>query len=101
MVSQYRLTVKQQFVYEFLQRFFAEHHHSPLIREVQEGCQITSYKSALDRLGALERKGFIRRIPNKHRGIKLVRRAAEVTADVTISTSQPLKAEGAEEQVGV
>ena len=70
------LTEKQQTVLKFLRDYFTEHHQSPLIREIQLGCQITSYKSALDRLNALERKGLIRRAPNKHRGIKLVRRAA-------------------------
>lgn len=59
---------------EFLKYYFDEHHRSPLIREIQLGCQITSYKSALDRLNALERKGLIKRASNKHRGIKLVRK---------------------------
>jgi len=63
-------------VLDFIQRYFDHYRHSPLIREIQLGCQITSYKSALDRLNALERKGLIRRLPNKHRGIKLVRKAA-------------------------
>ena len=68
------LTGKQQTVLGFIQRYFAEHRISPLIREIQTGCQITSYKSAIDRLNALERKGFIKRASNKHRGIRLVRR---------------------------
>ena len=65
---------------EFIQHFYAEHRHSPLIREVQAGCQITSYKSVLDRLNALERKGYLKRIPNKHRGIRLIRRSVEPQA---------------------
>ncbi|MBI2495529.1 MAG: hypothetical protein HYY58_03900 [Candidatus Omnitrophica bacterium] len=69
------LTQKQQTVFEFLQRYVSEHQGSPLIREIQQGCQITSYKSAIDRLNALERKGYIRRTPNKHRGITLTERA--------------------------
>lgn len=68
------LTSKQQTVFEFIERYFAEHRRSPLIREIQSGCQIVSYKSVLDRLNALERKGFIKRIPNKHRGVRLSRR---------------------------
>ena len=67
------LTQKQQAVLEFIRRHVAEHRRSPLIREIQDGCQILSYKSAVDRLNALEHKRFIRRIPNKHRGIRLVR----------------------------
>ena len=71
------LTQKQQTLLDFLSRYFNEYGRSPLIREIQSGCQISSYKSALDRLNALERKGLIRRAPNKHRGIKLVRKALE------------------------
>jgi len=61
-------------VFDFVQRYFVEHRKSPFIREIQLACQIASYKSALDRLNALERKGFIRRAPNKHRGIKLLKK---------------------------
>ena len=61
-------------MFEYIQVYLAEHRKSPLIREIQSGCQITSYKSAIDRLSALEHKGFIKRVPNKHRGIKIVRR---------------------------
>ena len=69
------LTQKQQAVLAFIQRYFGEHRRSPFIREIQLGCQIVSYKSALDRLNALERKGFIKRLTNKHRGIRIVRKA--------------------------
>lgn len=73
-LSKLSLTLKQQAVFEFIQKYFDEHRRSPLIREIQFACQIASYKSAIDRLNALERKGVIRRLPNKHRGIKLPRR---------------------------
>ena len=68
------ITQKQQALFDFVQRYMAEHHRSPFIWEIQAGCQIVSYKSAVDRLNALERKGLIKRIPNKHRGIKLIKR---------------------------
>ena len=64
----------------FIERYFEKHRCSPLIREIQADRQIASYKSAIDRLNALERKGFIRRIPNKHRGIKVIRRVLEPQA---------------------
>lgn len=67
------LTHKQQTVLEFIQGYLGEFRRSPLIREIQAGCQIVSYKSAIDRLNALERKGYIKRAPNKHRSIKLVK----------------------------
>ena len=68
------VTQKQQALLEFLHRYLREHPHGPFIWEIQAGCQIVSYKSAVDRLNALERKGIIKRIPNKHRGIKLDKR---------------------------
>lgn len=86
------LTSKQQTLYEFIVHYISEHHQSPLIREIQAACQITSYKSAVDRLNAVERKGFIRRLPNKHRGIKLAQRMAASTPQLpeTVSLQQPL-----------
>ena len=81
------LTQKQQTVFDYIQVYIAEHRHSPLIREIQTACQIVSYKSAIDRLSALEHKGFIRRIPNKHRGIKIVKRLLR-DSPVTQETAQ-------------
>jgi len=76
-VAKLILTAKQQVVFDFIQRYFEEHRMSPLIREVQVGCQIASYKSAIDRLNALEHKRYIRRAPNRHRGIRLLRKMLE------------------------
>ena len=67
----------------FIQGYLAEHSRYPLIREVQAGCRIVSYKSALDRLNALDRKGYIKRLPNKHRGIRLMRKAPPQAAAKT------------------
>lgn len=75
-----RLTAKQEIVLDFIRRYIAEHQLAPLIREVQVGCQIASYKSTVDRLNALERKAYIKREPNTHRGIQLVRRRVDVPA---------------------
>jgi SOS-response transcriptional repressor LexA len=70
------LTKKQHAMLASIERYFDEHRCSPLIREIQAACQIASYKSAIDRLNALEHKGFIKRVPNKHRGIRLIKKAA-------------------------
>ena len=90
-MTQRTLTEKQQTVFDFIHRYLSEHRRSPLIREVQLGCQIASYKSAIDRLNALERKRFIKRVPNKHRGIKLLRHPPE--PQVTPLPAEP-EAEG-------
>ncbi|MBI4323039.1 MAG: hypothetical protein HY596_02040 [Candidatus Omnitrophica bacterium] len=66
-----KLTQKQQTVLAYLQRYIGEHRRSPFLREIQDACRIASYKSVIDRLNALERKGFIKRTPNKHRAIHI------------------------------
>jgi len=63
---------------DYIAGYLAEHQRSPLIREIQAGCQIASYKSVMDRLGALERKGYIKRAPYKHRSVQLVSPPAEI-----------------------
>lgn len=83
------LTGKQRTLLDFIQRYFDEHRQSPFIREIQAGCQIASYKSALDRLNALERKGFIKRAANKHRGIKVLRRAPEMASAAQAILEEP------------
>ena len=83
------LTRKQHVLLAFVQRYFDEHRRSPLIREVQLGCDIASYKSAIDRLNALERKGLIRRVPNKHRGIRLIRKAVEAASKPLTQLTEP------------
>lgn len=65
------MTEKQLAVFQFIRKYMETHGQSPLIREIQLGCQISSYKSAVDRLNALERKGLIWRLANKHRGIRI------------------------------
>ncbi len=79
---------------EYIQRYIAEHGCAPLIREIQDGCQIASYKSTVDRLNALERKGFIRRRPNIHRGIRVRQRlelqpAGAVTSGEAETSCEP------------
>lgn len=72
----------------FIQQYMRERRISPLIREVQSACQISSYKSAVDRLNALEHKGFIKRTPNKHRGIRMLSQAVEQISDIEIPLAQ-------------
>ena len=79
-LSRDTLTQKQRSVLEFIEQYVLEYKRSPFIREVQTGCQIASYKSVVDRLNALERKGYIKRTASKHRGIRVTRRAAELQA---------------------
>ncbi len=70
-MSKYFLTEKQHGVYTFIKDYMERNNRSPYIREIQEGCGISSYKGAIDKLMALERKGYIKRRLNKHRNIAL------------------------------
>ena len=65
------LTAKQGEVFDYIKDYIEKNNTSPYIREIQEGCGIISYKSAVDKLLVLEKKGFIKRELNKHRGIKI------------------------------
>lgn len=65
------LTVRQSEVYNYIKGYIEKNNIAPFIREIQEGCGIASYKAAVDKLLVLEKKGFIRRELNKHRGIKV------------------------------
>lgn len=65
------LTPNQAKVYFFTRDYIALNRRSPYLREIQQACNIKSHKSVIDRLIALERKGYIKRKINQHRGIKL------------------------------
>jgi repressor LexA len=70
-MEKYVLTRKQTEVYNYIKEYIDKNTISPYIREIQEGCKIQSYKSAVDKLLALEKKGYIKRTLNKHRSIVL------------------------------
>ena len=65
----YSLTSRQQEVLAFVREYIEKNKQAPYIREIQQGCGILSYKAAVDKLLSLEKKGYIRRVLNKHRGI--------------------------------
>lgn len=70
-MEQAKLTKKQKCVYDFIRRYVETNKQAPYIREIQDACEIVSYKSAVDKLLALEKKGYIQRTLNKHRSIKI------------------------------
>ena len=71
MMQQPKLTKKQKAVYDFIKKYMQAKDNAPYIREIQAACHIQSYKSAVDKLLALEKKGYIQRTLNKHRSIKI------------------------------
>lgn len=70
-MAKYLLTRKQKDVYDYIKGYIDKNSVSPYIREIQEGCHIQCYKSAVDKLLSLEKKGYIKRALNKHRSIVL------------------------------
>lgn len=67
----YQLTTRQKQVYDYIICYISQNDRSPYIREIQVACKISSYKGTVDKLLALEKKGYIQRRLNKHRGIFL------------------------------
>lgn len=65
------LTPKQTDVFNYIKGYIEKNNIAPFIREIQKGCGMVSYKAAVDKLLVLEKKGFIKRELNKHRGISV------------------------------
>ena len=66
-----KLTFNQEKAFFFIRDYINRFKRSPYLREIQAACGIKSHKSVIDRLISLERKGYIKRKVNLHRGIRL------------------------------
>ena len=66
------LTDKQRAVLEFLASSARRRGFPPTIREIRDAFRLRSNRSVVDHLRALERKGWIRRIPGSSRAIEIV-----------------------------
>ena len=67
-----QLTQRQNSILSFIAGFLSEHGFPPSIREIGANFSIAP-SSVLDHLKALERKGFIRRIPAKQRCLEILK----------------------------
>ena len=67
------ITARQRHVYEFISRYVETNQQPPTIAEIGKQFHLTSSASVHSILSALEREGFIKRIPNVSRGIELVK----------------------------
>jgi DNA-binding MarR family transcriptional regulator len=56
-----------------IERFTSEHGHPPTFRELGSALGITSSNGVNDHISALERKGFIKRMRNKVRAIRVIK----------------------------
>lgn len=70
-----KLTDRQQAVYDLIRQLIVTRGYGPTVREIGEEFGIKSPNGVMCHLKALERKGLIRRSPNKSRAIELVHEA--------------------------
>lgn len=66
------LSAKQRGILQFLEDFIAKHDYPPSIRDIQNGCDISSTSVVDYNLKRLEEKGFIRRDREVSRAIELL-----------------------------
>lgn len=71
-----QLTDRQRAVYDFVRDKIVNRGYGPTVREIGEQFQISSPNGVMCHLKALEKKGLIRRSPNKSRAIELTEAAA-------------------------
>jgi repressor LexA len=72
-----QLTDRQLKVYEFIRDKIRHRGYGPTVREIGENFQINSPNGVMCHLRALEKKGLIRRSPNKSRAIELMQEPIE------------------------
>jgi repressor LexA len=77
-----QLTQRQLEVYEFLRDKIINRGYGPTVREIGEEFQINSPNGVMCHLKALEKKGLIRRSPNKSRAIELIEEGTRESAGI-------------------
>jgi len=70
-----QLTKRQKLVYDFIRDKILNRGYGPTVREIGQRFNISSPNGVMCHLKALEKKGLIRRSPNKSRAIELTERA--------------------------
>ncbi|WP_448071686.1 transcriptional repressor LexA [Georgenia yuyongxinii] len=66
------LTERQRLILKTIRRAVTAHGYPPSMREIGEAVGLTSPSSVKHQLGVLERKGYVRRDPNRPRAIELI-----------------------------
>ena len=92
MTTSKSLSAKQQAILTFIRDFISQHDYPPSIRDIQDGCSISSTSVVDYNLKALERLGHIRRDREVSRAIELVGRVRMRTVPVVgqIAAGQPI-----------
>lgn len=98
------VTARQRQIYEFICRYNETHRQPPTIAEIGKQFRMSSSASVHSILSALEREGFIKRIPNVSRGIEIVKQEgdgddSEIPLLGVVAAGQPIEAILAHETV--
>jgi repressor LexA len=86
------LTVSQQKVYDFIQKFIKEHQHSPTMAEIAKGIGITSRGVVHRYVAALAQEGLINIIPGHRRNIQLLSPSNCLPLKGRIAAGSPIEA---------
>ncbi len=79
------LTERQQSVYDMIRSLIVDRGYGPTVREIGDHFGIKSPNGVMCHLRALERKGLIRRSPNKSRAIELTQPADRTANSLPIA----------------
>ena len=74
------LTARQRRIMDFIRGWVQEHGYPPSVREIGEAVDLVSPSSVAYQLKELEKKGLLRRDPNRPRAVD-VRNASDLTAE--------------------
>ncbi len=77
-----KLSHRQEGILEFIREFLEDHQYPPTVRDIQNGCEISSTSVVDYNLRILQREGYLRRFPDVSRGIELVGASRHFNADV-------------------
>jgi repressor LexA len=78
-----KLSDKQRRIITYIDRFLSDRGYPPSIRDIQNGCKISSTSVVDYNLNILESRGYLRRHADVSRGIKLL--SKEPTAEMLVS----------------
>ena len=71
-MANYKLSARQERILEFIREFLEERHYPPTVRDIQQGCEISSTSVVDYNLKILKREGYVLREAGVSRGIELV-----------------------------
>lgn len=86
------LTVSQQKVYDFIQKYVKEYQHSPTMAEIAKGIGIKSRGVVHRYVSAIAAEGLINILPGHHRNIQLSQPSHCLTLKGRIAAGSPIEA---------